>query len=215
MLKVIGINGSPRKGWNTHMVVEKALEGARDAGAITKLYHISDFKIQPCLSCLTCKKTPDSAGKCAIKDDLTPLLQEIKTADALVIGSPIYWSHISSYLHTALERMWFSNLRYMPEHSSLPKPIKTLMIYTMNVTPELSKEFHYPKYFDEIKRINEYMFRGKSERLCVYDTQQVDDYSKYALTVFDAKEKERRRKEEFPKDLEKAFQLGRELVTKN
>ncbi|KAH0793845.1 flavodoxin family protein [Histomonas meleagridis] len=215
MLKVIGINGSPRKGWNTHMIVEKALEGARDAGAITKLYHISDFKIQPCISCLTCKKTPESAGKCIIKDDLTPLLQEIRTADALVIGSPIYFSHISSYLHTALERIWFSNMRYMPEASSLPKPIKTLMIYTMNATPEAAKQYNYLLYMDAIKQNNEYVFRGKSERFCVYNTKQVDDYSKYAITVFDVKEKLRRRKEEFPKDLAKAFQLGRELVTKN
>ncbi|KAH0790696.1 flavodoxin family protein [Histomonas meleagridis] len=215
MLKVIGINGSPRKGWNTHMVVEKALEGARDAGAITKLYHISDFKIQPCISCLSCKKTPESSGKCAIKDDLTPLLQEIKTADALVIGSPIYWSQISSYLHTALERMWFSNYRYTSEPSSLPKPIKTLMIYTMNVGPEMAKDFHYPTLMDEIKRINEYVLRGKSDRFCVYNTQQVKDYSKYAITVFDIPEKLRRRKEVFPKELEKAYQLGRELATKD
>jgi multimeric flavodoxin WrbA len=42
-MKIIGINGSPRKDWNTAMMVESALSGATDAGAETKLYHLSDI----------------------------------------------------------------------------------------------------------------------------------------------------------------------------
>lgn len=55
--KVIGFNGSPRKGFNTDIMVQKCLEGAKSTGAITKLYQISDLKnINPCQSCLQCKR---------------------------------------------------------------------------------------------------------------------------------------------------------------
>ena len=55
--KVIGFNGSPRKGFNTDIKVQKCLEGAKSAGANTKLYQISALKnIKPCQSCLQCKR---------------------------------------------------------------------------------------------------------------------------------------------------------------
>ena len=213
-LKVIGFNGSPRKGWNTGLIVKKALEGARDAGAQTKLYQLQDLKIKSCSSCLACKRKIGYNGICAIRDDLTDILKEIKTADAIVFGTPIYFCNISALAHKALERIWFSNSTYSKEYSIFPKTAKSLMIYTMNVTEKDAKTINLDHTFDIIKLFNEWVFKDKSERLCVYDTQQVKDYSKYDITVFDIPEKLKRRKEIFPKDLEKAYELGRALVTK-
>ena len=85
MLKVIGINGSPRKWWNTDLLVHKALEGAK-----TKFYQLSKMKIKPCKSCYYCKLNKGIDGIYAIKDDFTEVLKEVKTADAIIIGSPIY-----------------------------------------------------------------------------------------------------------------------------
>jgi len=53
---------------------------------------------------------------------------------------------------------------------------------------------------------------GKAESLFVTDTYQFDDYSKYVATAFDANEKLKRRKEVFPQDCKKAFELGKRLV---
>ena len=91
--KVIGFNGSPRKGWNTYQLVQSALEGARSAGAETKFYQLYDLKIRGCQGCMLCKKDEKHAGKCVIKDDLTPILKEIQEADAVIFGSPIYFHY--------------------------------------------------------------------------------------------------------------------------
>ena len=214
MLKVIGLNGSPRKGWNTDLMVKKVLEGAKDAGAQTKLYQLQDLNIKSCTSCLACKRKTGYNGICAIRDDLTDILKEIKTADAIVIGSPIYYFNLSSLAHKALERMWFSNSKYTPESTLFPKKTKSLMIYTMNVTEEQAKGYKLDYLFDTVKYFNERVFRGESEKLCIYNTQQVKDYSKYDMTIFNIPEKLRRRKEEFPLELEKAYELGRALITK-
>ena len=211
--KVIGFNGSPRKGWNTDMMVQKVLEGARDAGATTKLYQLNDLKIKSCQSCLVCKKSPKTAGHCIIKDDLAPILDEIKTADALVIGSPIYYGLPSSLVHTTLERLWFSNYRYTKEQTAFPRHTKTAMIYTMNIDEERAKLVNYPMLFDLIKKFNEVVFRAPSQTLCAYNTVQVSDYSKYDIKTFNIPQKLQRRKEIFPQELQKAYELGRSLVT--
>ena len=211
--KVIGFNGSPRRDWNTYQMVKKALEGAKDAGAQTKFYNIQDLKnLKPCRSCLTCQKGPKYSGRCTIKDDLTPILEEIKTADALIFGTPIYFSYPASLFHSAIERMWFSNFTYTKAGTSFPRKTKTLFIYTMNVNEKWAKEVHYDYIFNNNANVSSRIFRGESKFICAYNTQQVKDYSKYALTMFNAEEKYKHHKEQFPKDLENAYNCGRELV---
>src|SRR5512139_556287 len=90
-VKIIAINGSPRKQWNTAKMLEKAIEGAASQGAETHLIHLYDLEFKGCISCFACKtKDGESYGKCAVKDDLTPVYAEIKEADAIILGSPIY-----------------------------------------------------------------------------------------------------------------------------
>ena len=210
--KVIAFNGSPRKDWNTYQMVKKALEGAKDAGAQTKFYNLANLKIKPCRSCLTCQKGGKYAGQCTIRDDLTPILKEIKTADALIFGTPIYFSYPSSLLHVALERMWFSNHTYTPAGSCFPRKTKSLFIYTMNVNENQAKQMGYDFIFKTNERFNEHIFGDKCKSIFAFNTQQVKDYKKYALTIFNAEEKYRSRKEQFPKDLQNAYNCGRELV---
>ena len=54
-MKVIAVNGSPRKEWNTAAMLEKALAGAADQGAETELIHLYDLKYTGCTSCFACK----------------------------------------------------------------------------------------------------------------------------------------------------------------
>ena len=72
IMKVIAINGSPRKNWNTATMLEKALEGTASEGAETELIHLYDLNFKGCTSCFACKlKDGKSYGKCAMKDELT------------------------------------------------------------------------------------------------------------------------------------------------
>lgn len=90
-MKVMAFNGSPRKTWNTARLLNKALEGAVPQGAETELIHLNDLHYSGCKSCFACKlKGGASYGKCAIKDELAPILAKIKDADAIILGSPNY-----------------------------------------------------------------------------------------------------------------------------
>ena len=68
MKKVLGINASPRKNWNTAQAVKKALEGASQAGAQTRLVHLYDLKFTGCLSCFACKRHENPADICILQD---------------------------------------------------------------------------------------------------------------------------------------------------
>ena len=77
-------NASPRKGWNTHKMLEAAKAGAEEAGATTELVNLYDIKFPGCKSCFACKlKNAKTNGVCAIRDDLRPILERARQAEIL------------------------------------------------------------------------------------------------------------------------------------
>ncbi len=102
-MKVLGFNGSPRKGGNTVTLVEAVLSGAASKGAETRLVNLNELDIKGCQGCEACKKAP---GKCALKDDMTPLLQEMAECDAVVLGTPIYWFRVTAQLKMLIDRLY-------------------------------------------------------------------------------------------------------------
>ena len=211
-MEVIAFNGSPRNKWNTATLLEKALEGAASQGAATRLIHLYDLDFKGCKSCFGCKtKGGPSYGKCAIKDDLTPLLKDVEKADALILGSPIYFWTVSGEMKSFLERLMFPFYRYAkadePAPTLFPKKIHTGFIYTMNTTEKQLKESGYDKGI----ALNEMFLRkifGDSESLLCFDTYQFDDYSKIDQDRFDVEKKTASRKEHFPNDCQRAFDMG-------
>jgi multimeric flavodoxin WrbA len=212
-MNVIGINGSPRKQWNTATLVSKALEGAAAQGAATELFHLYDLNFKGCTSCFACKlRGGKSYGKCAMNDDLAPVLAKIATADALVIGSPIYFGTVTGETRSFLERLLFPYLTYTVPYGTLfSGKIKTGFIYTMNVPEERGKEFGYEQVFATNERYVQ-MLLGSAETLCAYDTCQVDDYSKVVIESFDPVHKAKRRAEVLPLECQRAFALGQRLA---
>jgi multimeric flavodoxin WrbA len=212
-MKIIAINGSPRKKWNTATLLEKALEGAAAQGAETELVHLYDLDFKGCISCFACKtRGGKSYGTCAMKDGLTLVLQKIANADALVIGSPIYFGSVTGETRSFMERLLFQYLTYTVPYGTLfPRRIKTGFIYTMNVTEERSKEFGYEHFYKSNERYMQLML-GTVESLCSFDTCQVDDYSKVVIESFDPVHKARRHEEVFPKDCQQAYEMGARLV---
>lgn len=212
-MNVIGINGSPRKQWNTATLVAKALEGAAAQGATTELVHLYDLDFKGCISCFACKtRGGKSYGKCVLHDDLAPVLEKIAAADALVIGSPIYFGTVTGETRSFLERLLFQYLTYtVPYGTLLSKQIKTGFIYTMNVPEKLSREYGYEQIFNTNERYAQLLL-GPAESLCAFDTCQVDDYSKVMIESFDPIHKAKRRTEALPLDCQRAFELGRRLA---
>ncbi|SHL32215.1 Multimeric flavodoxin WrbA [Anaerocolumna jejuensis DSM 15929] len=208
-MKIIAINGSPRKNKNTATLLKKALEGAESYGAETELIHLYDLDYKGCVSCFACKlKNGKSYGKCAYKDGLTLVLEKAADADAIIFGSPIYFESVTGNMRSFMERLMFPYQTYTTGYKSIfGRKIPTGFIYTMNVTEEQMNELGYAQglRFSEVDL--ERIF-GYFEPLVVNDTYQFDDYSKYVITVFDGDKKAQVKEEQFPEYCNKAFNLG-------
>jgi multimeric flavodoxin WrbA len=215
-MNIIAINGSPRKEWNTATLLKKALEGASSKGAKHELVHLYDLNYKGCISCFACKeKNGKSYGKCVIKDDLTPIFKRIEEADAVIFGSPIYLGNISGEMQSFLERLVFSYLIYSdPPKSLFPKKITTGFIYTMGVNEDLFEKAGYAQRIVNMERLLSIIF-GSNETLMCLDTYQFKDYSKFVAPRFDPEQKLKRRKEIFPKDCQKAFEMGARFALNN
>ena len=212
-MKIMAFNGSPRKKWNTATLLQKALEGAVSLGAETELIHLYDLNYKGCISCFACKTIGGkSYGKCAVEDDLVPIFNRIEQSDAIILGSPIYWGHVSGEMKSFMDRLLFQYLLYTePPASLFPKKIHTGFIYTMNVTEEIMKEWGYAVNFNRYEIALRRIF-GESEYMCSFDTYQFDDYFKVMATRFDPVKKRQRHDEVFPLDCQKAFDMGVRLV---
>ena len=88
------------------------------------------------------------------------------------------------------------------------------MILTMNVPEEALEQWNYPTLLGINSKLLGELF-GYSETLMVCNTYQFNDYSKYAANLFSEEEKARHRRDHFPLDLQRAYDLGRRLVERS
>jgi multimeric flavodoxin WrbA len=210
IMNVMAFNGSPRKkNWNTVTLLNNVLEGAASAGAETELIQLYDLNFSGCISCFSCKKiSREKDGVCAVQDDLTSVLDRVRKADALIIGTPVYYGAESASTRALLERLCFPYNKYSKDRKSLfPRRISTALIYTMNVSEELLGTLGYDRHFSITKTALEKHF-GTCELLLSTDTLQFTDYSRYESEMFDRQAKIRRHAEVFPEDCRRAFELG-------
>lgn len=209
-MKAMAINGSPRGDRNTAALLESALAGTRDAGAETELVDLFPVDFKGCCSCFECKRKDErSRCRCALGDELQPILDRVLAADVLLVGSPIYFADVTADTRAFLERLWFPGLAYVPGYLGLYPDRKHVgLFFTMNV-PDAEK------YSGVIGQIRDYMdmLVGGTEVLCATDTYQFDDYSQYICTVFDPEAKRIRRETVFPEDLRRARELGFRLAS--
>jgi len=99
-MQVLGIMGSPRRKSNTEMLLDKALEGAKEAGAEVEKVLVSKLKISPCLEIYACRKD----GNCAIKDDMQLLYKKLLETDHIIFASPIFFYGITSQAKAIIDR---------------------------------------------------------------------------------------------------------------
>jgi multimeric flavodoxin WrbA len=212
-MKALAINGSPRKNWNTAMLLANALSGCSAEGAETDMVHLYEYRYQGCTSCFSCKRIGGkSYGRCSMKDELTTILDRASEADVLLLGSPIYFHTETGEMRSFMERLLFPFLSYTPEHASIfPRQIATALLYTMNVTEEHLAAFHQDSSVAASQSIMARIF-GSCEVLLSTDTYQFDDYSKYVSTAWDPEAKARRHRDVFPQDCRRAYELGARLT---
>ena len=218
MKKIIILNASPRKTFNTAMLLKEAQRGAESVGAETEFFNLYDYNFLGCRSCFACqKKDSTTNGVCAIKDDLKPILEKCIKADAIIIGTPVYFSYPTGVFRCFLERLLFANHTYLVDKDKgglkrrLDRIIPTGVIFTMNCPEDLAKEIGYETILgDNIKSLNHIM--GYAESVYSCDTKQFADFSKYNCDLFDESHKNKVQQIQFPKDMKKAFDLGKKLT---
>lgn len=217
MKKVIILNASPRKNFNTAQVLKEAQKGVESTGTEAEFINLVDLNYKGCMSCFACKrKGANLAGLCAWKDDLRPVLEKILSSDAVIIGSPIYYSYPTGMFRNLVERMLFAGGTYLADENggwkrNLTHDIPVGLVFTMNVPEDFMAQYNYPA----ILGANELylkMIYGYCETLNVCDTYQFSDYSKYDCDVFDERAKAKSREEKFPIYLNKAFDMGKRLA---
>lgn len=212
-MKVIGVNGSPRKNWNTATLLQKALEGSAAEGAETELIHLYDLQYRGCVSCFACKRKGGHHGVCAMKDGLTPVLEKLRNADVVIFGSPIYFMNLSSGMSACLERFFYPGTIYSDEIPKVfSKKIRSGFLYTMNITEDQVKKDNLKAQWDGYELRASVLLGAKPKVLYAYNTYQFTDYEKYESSKFSVVDKERQKKEQFPMDCEQAFRLGAELT---
>jgi multimeric flavodoxin WrbA len=211
---VVGLNGSPRKGWNTGKLVSEALKGASEEGAETKSFDLYDLYFKGCASCFSCKtKTGYLNGTCAIKDELSPVLELLTRATGLVLGSPIYVWDVTACVRAFIERYCFSNLEYNKDSPSvLVKGPAVGLIYTMGVPEDVLKARGADFLFGSLRNLFKERIKAPFiEELYSCDTLQFTNYSRYHCPVFNEDHKKSFHEENFPKNLEEALKIGRKL----
>jgi multimeric flavodoxin WrbA len=125
-MKIVGLVASPRENGNTDTLLQKALDGASFQGAETSIFYLNDLTIRGCQACYGCKKT----GKCVVKDDMEEIYEAIDDADAVIIGSPIYFGRFTAQLALVMDRLF---AYFKPDFtSSLGKGKKLALLFTQN-----------------------------------------------------------------------------------
>ena len=209
MSKVVVVNAGPRMGWNTDTLLTEAAKGAESKGAgIIRFDLFRLEKYTGCISCFGCKKEKNK-GKCVCKDGLAPVLDAIREADGLIIGSPNYLSEMTASFRALYERLIFQNLTYNMETPCCnQRRIPVLLIMTSNAPDTM-----YTNLLENYqKTLNGFI--GPTEVLVAGDTLQLKNYDKtdWPWSMFDPKTKKQRHETVFPEEMKKAYEMGAMLI---
>ncbi|TAN43389.1 MAG: flavodoxin family protein [Nitrospirae bacterium] len=99
-MKIIAFQGSPRKDGNTELLLNEIIRGAGEHGSPVRTYKLNLMKIRPCQDCGGC----DQTGVCILEDDMGPVYDDIRTADRIILASPIFFFGLSAQAKALVDR---------------------------------------------------------------------------------------------------------------
>jgi len=144
--------GSPRERANSSIIAERFCTTAKGFGAEVKTFKLNDLQYRGCQGCYACKTKLD---RCALRDDLTEVLEAVRETDILVLASPVYFWDISAQMKSFLDRTFsfmVPDFITNPKMSRLEPGKKLVLILTQN-NPDKNSFTHIFQKFD-------YFFRG-------------------------------------------------------
>ena len=203
--KIVAVNAGPRKGWNTDNLITEATKGAEASGA--EIIRFDLFRLEKytgCISCFGCKKEKFK-GHCVCKDGLTPVLDAIREADGLIIGSPNYLSEMTASFRALYERLIFQSLTYNLETPCVNQNVIPVLLIMTSNAPDSSYRGLLNNYQQTLSR-----FVGPTEVFVSGNTLQLKDYSKtdWQWTMFDPTAKKERHDTVFPQECRKVYKIS-------
>ena len=184
-MKILGLEGSPRKNGNTEKLVKAILDGATERGAETKFYKLAKMDISLCLGCFSCRET----GACVTEDDMQLLHEEIQASDAIILGSPVYMWQVSGQTKLFMDRL----VPFIkPDFTTRLKGKKSVfMVFTQGNPDEQS----FKLYFEYLENLFSFLHYDVKGTMVATGTRDKNDI----LQQEDV--------------LEKAREIGKNLVT--
>jgi len=101
-MKILALIGSPRKGGNTDILVDRILEGSKAKRHTGEKLYLYKYKISPCIDCRNCKK---GDYVCTIKDRMQNIYPKMVGADLIIFGTPNYWYGPTGVMKLLIDRM--------------------------------------------------------------------------------------------------------------
>ncbi len=211
-MKTIIINASPRHNGNTAKLLHFAEEGAKAKGAEVSFYNLAELKMSGCHSCLSCKRKGAERCHCYWQDDLGPVINQIYQADALIVGSPLYFGDTTSYFHAFLERLRYCSLSYEDFSCYFKGKIDVGVICTMSASQKSYDDYYKQKLRDQVSLFQ--VLNGTVKLQPVHDMMVTSDFSPYSMTGMNEAEKRQLHDAQFPAALKAAYNLGETLGNK-
>lgn len=119
MIKVLGVNASPRKYGNTAKLLYVSLFAAEKYGAQTEIIHLYDYKIEPCQACLADEQLA-CRPPCIKRDEVWEVLKKFRDSDAVIISTPVYWYGVPGHLKNLIDKLTvFENMIFIDGRSWL------------------------------------------------------------------------------------------------
>ena len=161
-MTILAVNGSPRPEGNTAFLIGQVMESAQEAGAEARLFQLGSLEMSPCTACMGCRKT----ARCVIDDDMQRFYDAVESASepkGLVVGTPIYFDHVSAQLKTWLDRLYCYTYTEQGE-KMFPKGFRAVLLATW----EMDKADAYVPVVDWLEqRLKGYHEIETIGRLCL------------------------------------------------
>lgn len=105
-MKAVAVNGSPRKNGNTFYLLSVVLDELKSRGIETEIIQAGGRDIHGCIACDKCRKSP--VPRCAFDDDIiNSSIEKIKNADAIILGSPVYFGGLTAQMKAFIDRIGY------------------------------------------------------------------------------------------------------------
>jgi multimeric flavodoxin WrbA len=188
-MKILGINGSPRKGGNTDILLDLVLQGASECRAGIEKIWLEELVIHPCRE--EEYYSVDSRGLSPVKDDMHVVYEKVEECDVLLVASPIFFGSLSAQTKAMIDRfqcIWVA------------KNFKKMEVFTRKKLGAFLcvEATHREDFFQNAKFIIKNFFHIINVR--------------YSGELFCPGLEEKAAVKKFPEFLERAFQLGRTLI---